>query len=237
MPTGNRRNDWPRKSREWSKLGKVSRYDRLLTRHKGTSQPMNKSQLNLQDTFLNQARKENIGVTIYLVNSVQLRGNVRGFDAFTILLDSPGKATQLIYKHAVTSIVPMRPMQNLYAEAMRDAGIAGDCRTTPERPAPRPRPSPPPARPTRTPPSPWTRPAPPRLPPCPKPPTWNRSPDGSCYGRGMKRLRHAPPPSIHGRDDALHENARHRQRLRHGQLPRPGRPRRRPGGAGSVLRS
>ena len=86
---------------------------------------MNKSQLNLQDMFLNQARKENIGVTIYLVNSVQLRGNVRGFDAFTILLDSPGKATQLIYKHSVTSIVPMRPMQNLYAEAMRDAGIAG----------------------------------------------------------------------------------------------------------------
>ena len=86
---------------------------------------MNKSQLNLQDAFLNQARKENIGVTIYLVNSVQLRGNVRGFDAFTILLDSPGKATQLIYKHAVTSIVPMRPMQNLYAEAMRDAGIMG----------------------------------------------------------------------------------------------------------------
>ena len=104
---------------------------------------MNKSQLNLQDTFLNQARKENIGVTIYLVNSVQLRGNVRGFDAFTILLDSPGKATQLIYKHAVTSIVPMRPMQNLYAEAMRDAGITGpagpQCRDVqPDRPARRP---------------------------------------------------------------------------------------------------
>lgn len=84
---------------------------------------MNKSQLNLQDTFLNQARKENVGVTIYLVNSVQLRGNVRGFDAFTILLDSPGKATQLIYKHSVTSIVPMRPLQNLISEAMREAGI------------------------------------------------------------------------------------------------------------------
>ena len=45
---------------------------------------MNKPQLNLQDIFLNQVRKENIGVTIYLVNSVQLRGMVRGFDAFTI---------------------------------------------------------------------------------------------------------------------------------------------------------
>src|SRR6185312_7768227 len=67
--------------------------------------------------------KENIGVTIYLVNSVQLRGNVRGFDSFTILLDTQGKPTQLVYKHAVTSIVPMRPIQNLYSEAMREAGL------------------------------------------------------------------------------------------------------------------
>ncbi len=95
---------------------------------------MNKNQLNLQDTFLNQARKENIGVTIYLVNSVQLRGNVRGFDSFTILLDSPGKATQLIYKHAVTSIVPMRPMANLYAEAMRESGLTAQNGPSPTAP-------------------------------------------------------------------------------------------------------
>ncbi len=82
---------------------------------------MNKPQLNLQDTFLNQVRKENIGVTIYLVGGVQLRGNVRGFDSFTILLDSPGKPTQMVYKHSVTSIVPMRPIQNLYTDAIRDA--------------------------------------------------------------------------------------------------------------------
>ena len=84
---------------------------------------MNKPSVNLQDTFLNQVRKENVGVTIYLVNSVQLRGNVRGFDQFTILLDSPGKPTQLVYKHSITSIVPMRPIQNLYTEAMREAGM------------------------------------------------------------------------------------------------------------------
>ncbi len=83
---------------------------------------MNKPQINLQDTFLNQVRKENIGVMIYLIGGVQLRGNVRGFDSFTILLDSPGKPTQLVYKHAVTSIVPMRPLQNLYTEALREAG-------------------------------------------------------------------------------------------------------------------
>ena len=84
---------------------------------------MNKPTLNLQDTFLNQARKENIGVTIYLVNSIKLQGHVRGFDAFTILLDTPGKPPQLVYKHSVTSIVPMRPIQHLFAEAMRDAGM------------------------------------------------------------------------------------------------------------------
>jgi host factor-I protein len=66
--------------------------------------------INLQDMFLNQVRKEGIGVTIYLTNSVQLRGQVRGFDAFTVLLDQPGKPTQLVYKHAVASIVPSRPI-------------------------------------------------------------------------------------------------------------------------------
>src|ERR1051325_9436415 len=81
---------------------------------------MNKPQLNLQDIFLNQVRKENISVTIYLIGGVQLRGMVRGFDAFTILLDSVGKPTQLVYKHAVTSIVPARPVSNFSAAAPRD---------------------------------------------------------------------------------------------------------------------
>lgn len=78
---------------------------------------MSKTQLNLQDVFLNQVRKENVPVTIYLVNSVQLRGFVRGFDAFTILLDSPGRPTQLVYKHAMTSVVPSRPMSGSPPEA------------------------------------------------------------------------------------------------------------------------
>ena len=64
--------------------------------------------INLQDMFLNQVRKEGIGVTIYLMGGVQLRGQVRGFDAFTVLLDTPGKPTQLVYKHAITSIVPAK---------------------------------------------------------------------------------------------------------------------------------
>ena len=81
---------------------------------------MNKPQLNLQDIFLNQVRKENIGVTIYLIGGVQLRGLVRGFDAFTVLLDSVGKPTQLVYKHAVTSIVPSRPVSNFYQDTNRE---------------------------------------------------------------------------------------------------------------------
>src|SRR5438874_6483491 len=100
---------------------------------------MNKPQLNLQDIFLNQVRKENISVTIYLIAGVQLRGMVRGFDAFTILLDSVGRPTQLVYKHAVTSIVPARPVSNFYAEAHRD--MHGQDRAAP-RPAPA---APPPA--------------------------------------------------------------------------------------------
>ncbi len=68
--------------------------------------------INLQDMFLNQVRKENIGVTIYLVGGVQLRGHVRGFDSFTVLLDSPGKPTQMVYKHSITSIVPSRPISS-----------------------------------------------------------------------------------------------------------------------------
>jgi len=71
---------------------------------------MLKGSMNLQDAFLNQVRKQGVGVTIYLVSGVQLKGTVRGFDSFTILLDGAGRGQQLIYKHAITSIVPMGPI-------------------------------------------------------------------------------------------------------------------------------
>jgi len=72
---------------------------------------MNKTQMNLQDTFLNQVRKESIPVTIYLVSGVQLKGMVRGFDSFTVVLETPGKPSQLVYKHAMASVVPARFVQ------------------------------------------------------------------------------------------------------------------------------
>ena len=61
---------------------------------------MNTKLLNLQDSFLNQIRKENIPVIIYLANGFQLRGAVKGFDNFTVILENDGKH-QLVYKHAI----------------------------------------------------------------------------------------------------------------------------------------
>jgi len=64
---------------------------------------------NLQDIFLNQARRNRFQLTIFLVNGFQLRGTVTGFDNFTVILDSDGKQ-QLIYKHAISTIVPVKPI-------------------------------------------------------------------------------------------------------------------------------
>ena len=63
--------------------------------------------INIQDNFLNQARKENIVVVIHLVNGFQLKGLVRGFDNFTVVLETMGKQ-QMIYKHAISTITPTR---------------------------------------------------------------------------------------------------------------------------------
>lgn len=73
---------------------------------------MNKPIINLQDGFLNQVRKEGIAVTIYLINGFQLRGLVKGFDNFTIILDSDGKQ-EMVYKHAVSTIMPARVLPDL----------------------------------------------------------------------------------------------------------------------------
>lgn len=68
-----------------------------------------KNNVNLQDVFLNKVRKDEILITIYLVNGFQLKGTVKGFDNYTIVLDSDGKQ-QLIYKHAVSTIMPNSPI-------------------------------------------------------------------------------------------------------------------------------
>lgn len=70
---------------------------------------MSKQQINLQDLFLNQVRKEGVAITLYLVNGFQLKGVLRGFDNFTVVLDSEGKQ-QMVYKHAISTIMPSRPI-------------------------------------------------------------------------------------------------------------------------------
>ena len=64
---------------------------------------------NLQDIFLTQARRERRMVTMFLMNGFQMRGHITGFDAFTVVLTSDGKQ-QIIYKHAISTIVPERPI-------------------------------------------------------------------------------------------------------------------------------
>jgi host factor-I protein len=71
-------------------------------------------ELNLQDVFLNQARKEKIPVTIFITNGFQFKGMVRGFDNYTVILDTDGKQN-LIYKHAISTISPMRSISILDA--------------------------------------------------------------------------------------------------------------------------
>lgn len=68
---------------------------------------LNKQQINIQDHFLNQIRKDNIPVIIYLVNGFQIRGVVKAFDNFTIIVESEGKQ-QMVYKHAISTFTPMK---------------------------------------------------------------------------------------------------------------------------------
>jgi host factor-I protein len=66
-----------------------------------------KTTINIQDQFLNQCRKDNIHVTVFLLNGFQLRGQIKGFDNFTVLFESEGKQ-QLVYKHAISTFAPQR---------------------------------------------------------------------------------------------------------------------------------
>ena len=70
---------------------------------------------NLQDLFLNRSRSEKFPVTVFLMNGFQMRGVVKGFDSFTVVLDTEGKQ-QLIYKHAISTNVPPHPVD------LREAG-------------------------------------------------------------------------------------------------------------------
>src|SRR5437763_11302085 len=104
---------------------------------------MSKSQINLQDSFLNQLRKENIPVILYLTSGVQLRGQVKGFDAFTVILEGQGKPPQLVYKHSIVSVAPMRH-PNFTMGQPAEVMPAAQPEPGPESPAQAPPPAPPP---------------------------------------------------------------------------------------------
>ena len=74
-----------------------------------------KKTTNLQDIFLTKARKQGVPLTVFLVNGFQMRGSVTGFDCFTVVLLSEGRQ-QMIYKHAISTIVPLSPIDLHEAE-------------------------------------------------------------------------------------------------------------------------
>ena len=77
---------------------------------------------NLQDIFLAQARRERRTVTLFLMNGFQMRGVITGFDAFVVVFNTDGKQ-QIIYKHAISTIVPERPLP-LY-DPLPEDGLGG----------------------------------------------------------------------------------------------------------------
>jgi host factor-I protein len=68
---------------------------------------MSKGQL-LQDPFLNVLRQEQVQVSVYLVNGIKLQGQIESFDQYVVLLKNA--VTQMVYKHAISTIVPARPV-------------------------------------------------------------------------------------------------------------------------------
>ena len=63
--------------------------------------------MNIQDAFLNRARQDRVPVTVFLTNGFQMRGEIRGFDSYIVMVESDGKQ-QMIYKHAISTIAPSR---------------------------------------------------------------------------------------------------------------------------------
>ena len=89
--------------------------DRAADKYNRGSNPMNtatgvEKKQNLQDTFLNSVRRSKTPLTIFLINGVKLQGVVSWFDNFCVLLRRDGQS-QLVYKHAISTIMPAQPVQ------------------------------------------------------------------------------------------------------------------------------
>ena len=77
---------------------------------------------NLQDLFLLSARRTRVPVTVFLVNGFQMRGVVTGFDSFIVVLVSDGRQ-QMIYKHAISTVVPLSPIDLRAADEQEEAAL------------------------------------------------------------------------------------------------------------------
>src|SRR5256714_14486994 len=95
--------------RRAKRLKQTSRGSTLRANNGTTAMAADRSQ-NLQDTFLNHVRKNKTPLTIFLVNGVKLQGVVTWFDNFCVLLRRDGHS-QLVYKHAISTIMPGHPIQ------------------------------------------------------------------------------------------------------------------------------
>ena len=80
--------------------------------------------VNLQDLFLLRAREDRLNVTVFLMNGFQMRGIITGYDPFVVVLDTDGKQ-QVIYKHAISTIVAERPVD------LKDYEVGGGPRIRP----------------------------------------------------------------------------------------------------------
>jgi host factor-I protein len=95
---------------------------RVAKKKKDRAVAAEKSQ-NVQDVFLNHVRKSKTPVTIFLVNGVKLQGIITWFDNFSVLLRRDGH-TQLVYKHAISTVMPGAPIQLFDATAAREGAVA-----------------------------------------------------------------------------------------------------------------
>ena len=66
---------------------------------------------NLQEAILSEVKRDKVPVTLFLMNGFQLRGTITGFDSFVVVLVSDGKQ-QMIYKHAISTLAPMKPIKS-----------------------------------------------------------------------------------------------------------------------------
>jgi host factor-I protein len=83
------------------------------------SSPMSNKGQMLQDPFLNTLRKEHVQVSIYLVNGIKLQGQIESFDQYVVLLKNT--VTQMVYKHAISTVVPARPVAMPHHAPNQDA--------------------------------------------------------------------------------------------------------------------